>query len=93
MVRSKMAAIAAALTLVGVVPAFAQLNGVERHPTATGVAAGIATHMALKRAAANAKAHGKHLNFAERHPMMSSIGAGIATRHYLKGAAAHKKGM
>jgi hypothetical protein len=53
MFRPKIAAMAAALTMTGVIPAFAQLNTVEKHPTMTGIAAGVATHAALKRAAAN----------------------------------------
>ncbi len=87
-----LALIPAALALA--VPAFAQtaqphLNGIQRHPTATGIAAGIATHHALKVAARNAKAHGKHLNFAERHPTLSAIGAGAVTRHEIKAHTPH----
>jgi hypothetical protein len=91
MFRPKIAAMAAALTMTGVIPAFAQLNTVEKHPTMTGIAAGVATHAALKRAAANAKAHHKKLNWAERHPTLTSLGAGMATHHYLKKAAEHKE--
>jgi hypothetical protein len=60
------------------------LNFIQRHPTATGVAAGIATHQALKMAAARDKARGKKLNFAERHPTMMGIGAGVITHHEIK---------
>lgn len=70
-------------------PAFAQmaqphLNPIQRHPTMTGIAAGVATHHALKVAARNAKMHGKHLNFAERHPTLAGMGAGIGVHHEIK---------
>ena len=64
-------------------------NLIQRHPTATGIAAGLATHHALKVAARNAKLHGKHLNWAERHPTLSAIGAGAVTRHEIKAHTAH----
>lgn len=64
-------------------PASAQ-NAIQRHPTATGVAAGAATHHALKVSARNKKRRGQRLNFAERHPTLSGIGAAIATRHAVK---------
>ena len=72
-------------------PAFAQtaqphLNGVQKHPTMVGVGAAVATHHALKVAAANAKRHHKHLNFAERHPTLSALGAGVAVHHENQGA-------
>jgi len=59
-------------------------NVIERHPTMTGIAAGAATHHALKVAARNAQAHHKHLNWAERHPTLAGIGAGVATHHIIK---------
>ena len=64
-------------------------NFIQRHPTATGVAAGVATHHALKVAARNAKMHHQKLNFAERHPTMSGLGAGLLTRHEIKAHTAH----
>lgn len=64
-------------------------NIIQRHPTATGFAAGIATHSALKRSAAYKKAHGQRLNFAERHPTMSGFGVGAVTRHEIKAHTAH----
>ena len=94
-IRTRKAALAfipAALALLA--PAsFAQMvhhpNFVQRHPTATGMAAGLATHHALKVAARNAKMHHQRLNFAERHPTMSGIGAGLFTRHEIKAHTAH----
>lgn len=87
--KATLALLPAALALLA--PAtFAQSpNVIQRHPTATGVAAGIATHHALKVAARNAKLHGKKLNFAERHPTLSAIGAGALTRHEIKAHTAH----
>ncbi|MGI4791597.1 MAG: hypothetical protein ACRYFS_22470 [Janthinobacterium lividum] len=64
-------------------------NIIQRHPTATGFAAGIATHHALKVAARNRKMHGQKLDFAQRHPTMSGIGAGLFTRHEIKAHTAH----
>ena len=91
--KTVLALIPAALALLA--PAsFAQTaahnpNFVQRHPTMTGIAAGMATHHALKVAAHNAKMHGKKLNFAERHPTMSGIGAGVFTHHEIKAHTAH----
>jgi hypothetical protein len=64
-------------------------NVIQRHPTATGIAAGMATHHALKVAARNRKMHGQKLNFAEKHPTMAGIGAGVFTRHEIKKHTAH----
>jgi hypothetical protein len=59
-------------------------NWVQRHPTMTGIGAGLATHHALKVSAARKKARGQKLNWAERHPTMSGIGVGTVTRHVIK---------
>lgn len=64
-------------------------NFIQRHPTMTGIGAGMATHHALKVAAQNAKLHHRKLNFAERHPTMSAIGVGAVTRHEIKVHTAH----
>ena len=64
-------------------------NIIQRHPTATGFAAGVATHSALKRSAAYKKAHGQRLNFAEKHPTLSGLGVGTVTRHEIKAHTAH----
>jgi hypothetical protein len=90
--KAVLALIPAALALLA--PAsFAQMahkpNFIQRHPTATGFAAGVATHHALKVAARNAKMHHQKLNFAERHPTMSGLGAGLITRHEIKAHTAH----
>jgi len=64
-------------------------NFIQRHPTMTGIGAGMATHHALKVAAHNRKMHGQKLNWAERHPTLSAIGAGAVTRHEIKAHTAH----
>ena len=64
-------------------------NIAQRHPKATGVVAGVATHSALKRsAAAKKRAHGK-LSFAERHPTLTGIAAGVATTKVVKKTTRH----
>lgn len=64
-------------------------NVIQRHPTATGAAAGVATHTMLKHSAANKKAHHQKLNFAEKHPTLSGLGVAIGTRHEIKKHTAH----
>jgi hypothetical protein len=56
-------------------------NFIQRHPTATGFAAGMVTHHELKVAAARDKRRHHKLNWAERHPTLSAIGVGAVTRH------------
>ena len=92
--KATLALLPAALALLAPVTAsFAQTahkpNFIQRHPTMTGIGAGLATHHALKVAARNRKMHGQKLNFAERHPTMSAIGAGALTRHEIKAHTAH----
>jgi hypothetical protein len=59
-------------------------NLIQRHPTGTGVVAGMATHHALKVSAARKKRNHQRLSWAERHPTLTGIGAGLATRHVIK---------
>ena len=95
MIRNRKALLAllpAALTLLA--PAtFAQTahnpNIIQRHPTMTGIAAGVATHHALKVAAHNRKMHHQKLDWAQRHPTLSAIGVGAVTRHEIKAHTAH----
>jgi hypothetical protein len=69
----------------GLTPANAGMkNEVAKHPTITGIVAGVATTKALERKAAWDKAHGKKLNWAERHPRLSGVGVGLVTRHEIK---------
>jgi hypothetical protein len=92
--KRSLSAFAIALSLLSttalVAPSFARAatvhkkNWVQRHPTMTGIGAGVATRHALKMSAARKKARGQKLNFAERHPTMTGFGAGVATRHIIK---------
>lgn len=85
--RSITAGVAAALTLTGAAwaqTAAPKLNIVQKHPTATGFVAGVATHSALKHSAAYKKAHGQKLSFAEKHPTLTGLAAGIGTRAVIK---------
>jgi hypothetical protein len=66
------------------VPPAHKKNWVQRHPTMTGIGAGVATHHILKVSAAHKKANGQKLNFAERHPTLTGIGVGMTTRHIIK---------
>ena len=56
----------------------------HKHPTAAGVAAGLAAHHMAKKGAAGRMAHGKKPNLAERHPMATGVVAGVAAHHMLK---------
>ncbi len=88
--KALLALIPAALALAG--PALAQAphpNVIQRHPTMTGIAAGVGMHHALKVAAAHRKAHHQKLNFAERHPTLTGIGTAIGVHHEIKAHTAH----
>lgn len=95
--KATLALLPATLALLAPVTAsFAQMatpmhrpNVIQRHPTLTGIGAGLATHHALKVAARNRKMHGQKLNFAQRHPTLSGIGVGAATRGVIKARTAH----
>ncbi len=87
--RALIAAGAAAMTLLTVSPAAFSQNIIQRHPTAAGVAAGVATHHLLKKSAARKKAMHQKLNFAERHPTLTGIAAGVATHHIIKKSTPH----
>ena len=64
-------------------------NWVQRHPTLTGIGAGIVTHHMLKVSAARAKERGQKLNWAQRHPTLTALGAGVATHHIIKRTTPH----
>lgn len=84
------AACVAGTALLGVTasaPVLAQArhhSWVHRHPTLTGIGAGMATHHVLKVSASKKKARGQRLSWAERHPTLSGIGAAMATHHVIK---------
>lgn len=54
-------------------------NILQKHPTASGVAAGVAAHHAAK----NSAAHGSH-GLMARHPVATGVVAGAAAHHMLK---------
>ena len=66
-------------------------NWAQRHPTLTGIGAGVATHHALKVSARNKKLRHQKLNWAERHPTLSALGAGTAVHHIAKKSGQHKR--
>ncbi len=90
--RRSIAAAAATVVLaanaLSIAPVFAQQNKVEneiaKHPTMTGIAAGVATTKAIDAKRKYDLAHGKKLSWAERHPKLSGIGVGLVTRHEIK---------
>lgn len=85
-----MSALAVACSFAVAAPVHAQQpkpkphNWIQRHPTMTGIGAGVATHHMLKVDAARKKARGQRLNWADRHPTLSAIGVGATTRHIIK---------
>lgn len=81
--------LATTLAVLTLLPsAFAQTskphNVFQKHPTLSGVAAGVVTRAALKKSAAAKKKTGQKLSFAERHPTLTGIAAGVATRAVIK---------
>ena len=70
-------------------PATKKPNFIQRHPTATGLVAGVATHSALKHSAAQKKARHQKLNFAEKHPTITGIAAGMGTKAVVKKSTPH----
>ena len=73
---------------MSVLPAQAQTthhrNFAQRHPTATGAAAGIGAYALAKRTGRNRMAAGRHRNFAQRHPVLTGVAAGMVAHHYAK---------
>jgi hypothetical protein len=68
-------------------PVHRKKNFIQRHPTLTGVAAGVTAYKVAKKTGQNRKMHGKKLNFAQRHPVLTGVAAGAAARHYAKKSA------
>lgn len=56
----------------------------QKHPTATGAAAGIGAYMLAKKTGKARVRAGGHRNFAQRHPVLSGIAAGMVVHHYAK---------
>ncbi len=70
-------------------PALAQAapkkpNMMQRHPKATGVAAGLAAHHMAKKGAKGKMAQGKKPNMMQRHPKATGVAAGLAAHHMAK---------
>ena len=62
----------------------AQAGLLHKHPTAAGVAGGLAAHHMAKKGAEGRMAHGQKPNLAERHPVATGVIAGAAAHHMLK---------
>lgn len=67
------AAIVVAASAISLLPA--QAGVLHNHPTATGIAAGIAAHHMAKHA---------HGGMMHRHPMMTGLAAGAVAHHMAK---------
>jgi hypothetical protein len=66
-------------------------NFAERHPTMTGVAAGMASYKVAKQTGKNRAAAGGKRNFAQRHPMMTGIATGMVVHKVAKDSGKNKK--
>ena len=77
-----------AVAAVPVLPAAAQTvhhrTFAQKHPTATGLAAGVGAYALAKKTGHNRDRAGRHRNFAQRHPLLTGIGAGMVVHHYAK---------
>ena len=59
-------------------------NFAQRHPTATGAAAGLGAYALAKKTGNNRARAGRHRNFAQRHPVVTGVAAGMIAHHYAK---------
>ena len=66
-------------------------NFAERHPTMTGVAAGMAAYKVSKRTGKNREAMGGKKNFAQRHPVMTGIATGMVVHKVAKDSGKNKR--
>jgi hypothetical protein len=91
--KQKLGGIAAALVVltaaaVPVLPVQAQTphkrNFAQRHPTATGAAAGLGAYALAKKTGKARARNGRHRNFAQRHPVLTGVAAGMVAHHYAK---------
>lgn len=67
----------ALLTATALVPSV-QANPLTKHPTATGVGAGLVAHHMAKHA---------HGGIMHKHPVMTGVAAGVVAHHMAKKAA------
>ncbi len=66
-------------------------NFAQKHPTMTGMAAGVAAYKVAKTTGKNREKAGGKKNFAQRHPVMTGIAAGVITRKVAKDSGKNKK--
>lgn len=66
-------------------------NFAQRHPTLTGVAAGVAAYKVAKKTGKNRAAAGGKKNFAQRHPVMTGIATGMVVHKVAKDSGKNKK--
>lgn len=66
-------------------------NFAQRHPTMTGIAAGVAAYKVAKKTGNNRVAHGGKKNFAQRHPVMTGIATGMVVHKVAKDSGKNKR--
>ena len=66
-------------------------NFAQKHPTLTGVAAGVAAYKIAKKTGKNRAAVGKKKNFAQRHPVITGVATGMAVHKVAKDSGKNKK--
>ena len=73
---------------VPVLPAAAQTvhqrTFAQKHPTATGLAAGVGAYALAKKTGKNRARAGRHRNFVQKHPVLTGIATGMVVHHYAK---------
>jgi len=71
-----------------VLPAVAQTrhhrNFAQKHPTLTGIGAGVGAYALAKKTGKNRVRAGRRPNFAQRHPVLSGVAAAAVAHHYAK---------
>ncbi len=70
-------------------PAPRPMNVIQRHPTASSLAAGYAAYKAAKVTGQNREAAGGQKNFAQRHPFLTGAAAAAITHHMIKKSMNH----
>ncbi len=66
-------------------------NFAQKHPTLTGVAAGVTAYKVAKKTGKNRVANGGKKNFAQRHPVMTGIATGMVVHKVAKDGGKNKK--
>src|SRR5690242_13795836 len=70
-------------------PAPQPRNIIQRHPTASSLAAGYAAYKAAKVTGQNREAAGGHKNIMQRHPFLTGAAAAVAAHHMIKKSMQH----